>query len=68
MFSVTYFTPQWQSQGVVTKTIWPTRTKNQLPGASKKKKKVESCSTEYGFFLSIVISESESCSVVSDSL
>ena len=68
MFSVTYFTPQWQSQGVVTKTIWPTRTKNQLPGASKKKKMVESSSTEYGFFLSIVISESESCSVVSDSL
>ena len=37
MFSVTYFTPQWQSQGVLTKTIWPTRTKNQLPGTSIKK-------------------------------
>ena len=53
----------------MTKTIWPTGTKNRLPGTSKKKKRLNPTLQNMDFFVVVVIiSESENCSVVSDSL
>ena len=52
----------------MTKTVWPTGTKNRLPGTSKKKKRLNLTLQNMDFFVVVVIiSESENCSVVSDS-